>query len=254
MNPLLFGSRERPLFGIHSQPGSNRKRRGVVICPPWGPEYQRAHRACRHLGERLTERGWDVLRFDYYGTGDSGGASNEVTLRGCVQDTLSAIEELCALADVRRVMLVGLRLGGAVAHLASAASRAVDRLVLWDPVTDGKGYLEEMGADTDANEAAHVAGFPMSPALRAEIRALEPRHMPAVATATLVVSSVEQPAHVELVSRMREGQPGAQLVVRPGPSAWAEEAALGVGAIPVEVLSHIVEWAESPVTGAESSS
>lgn len=166
-----------------------------------------------------------------------------MTLEGAVADTLAAVDELCALAEVRRVTVVGLRLGAAIAHRAASTSRAVDRLVMWDPVADGAAYLRELGAPAGAaHNAAAVGGFPMSARLRAEIDALRPDAFDPVPARVLVVSSDGAEKHGRLAARVGTADRPASVESRPGPTAWADQAALGVGAIPTEALAHIVEW------------
>ena len=56
---------EHALFGFfHPAVGVSRAT-GVVLCPPVGADLVRAHRALRHLAERLARAGFDVLRFDF---------------------------------------------------------------------------------------------------------------------------------------------------------------------------------------------
>src|SRR4051812_14593525 len=68
----------RYLFAWH-HPAQPAKRRGaaVVLCPPLGSDYVGVYRVWRTLAERLAALGFDVLRFDYQGTGDSAGDSAE---------------------------------------------------------------------------------------------------------------------------------------------------------------------------------
>ena len=68
-----FGPEEGPLFGWLHWPDDGTARAGVVVCPPSGYEAVCAHRTLRVVAERLAERGFAVLRFDYDGTGDSAG-------------------------------------------------------------------------------------------------------------------------------------------------------------------------------------
>jgi pimeloyl-ACP methyl ester carboxylesterase len=96
-------------------------------------------------------------------------------------DIAAAIREIRNKRGVRQICLVGLRLGGALAALAGAARRDLDGLVLWDPVINGRTYLEEMSAlhqerlrilfrdapqDTPkAERPTEIIGFPLTPAL-----------------------------------------------------------------------------------------
>ena len=243
MNPVLFGTRERQLFGVHTPAMGARKRHGVVICPPWGLEYERAHRACRQLGERLAARGYDVFRFDYYGTGDSGGGASDVTFDGCVSDAITAVDELCALAGVRRVTLIGLRLGAAVAAHAAARTRAAARLVLWDPISDGRAHIQEVnGAARVAPDGRWVGGHLLTRDFQKEIEALTPAALATAAQPTLVIASAERTDHEELVRALEATGEPVERIVLPNPPTWVEQAALGVGAIPVDILDHIADW------------
>src|SRR5690606_4717969 len=95
MTPLYFGDRSRRLFGVYSpgHAGAGRAR-GAVLCAPWGPEYLRAHRSLAQLGKWLNEAGVHVLRFDWYGTGDSAGDMSDARLDGWLDDLGQAIDEL----------------------------------------------------------------------------------------------------------------------------------------------------------------
>src|SRR4029077_14090262 len=154
---------------------------------------------------RLSAAGFHVLRFDYFGCGDSAGEDHEGRLQRWRADIAAAIEEIEALSSSSRVALVGLRLGATLAP--SAAPPSVQRRLLWDPVLDGRRYLAEMTAAHDVwmREHARVRtdrgpqptpdqrlGFPLPPALRAEIEAVEPGHLRA-ARALLIATEGDEP-------------------------------------------------------------
>jgi pimeloyl-ACP methyl ester carboxylesterase len=144
MKPIFFGPDARRLFGILSaRQNGGAARLGVVLCNPFGREAIRAHRLYRVIGERLSRAGCDVLRFDYFGTGDSNGADDQVDLAGFARDLVVAHEELVRRTGVTRVNWMGMRLGASVVQIAAAASPALPaRLILWDPVFDGRDYLD----------------------------------------------------------------------------------------------------------------
>jgi pimeloyl-ACP methyl ester carboxylesterase len=148
MIPFNFGADSRKLFGIlSSRSASMPPKIGVVLCNAFGRESIRAHRLYRVLAERLSRAGCDVLRFDYYATGDSAGEDREVDLDGFSADLLVAHAELKRRATVPAIVWVGMRLGAAVVQLAARAAPAdLARVVLWDPIGDGRDYLDLLRA------------------------------------------------------------------------------------------------------------
>lgn len=158
MSAFYFGSSDRPLFGVYHPPAERPVRRaGVLICNALGREYLRTHRTLRQLAIRLTEAGYHVLRFDYSGTGDSAGRGGDATLRRWEEDADLAADELEAIGGVRRIRVVGVRLGGAVAATLAADRSDVDDLALWDPVVRGDRYLAEVLDDGARAEEAIAA-------------------------------------------------------------------------------------------------
>lgn len=241
--PILFGSSERRLFGIYHPAVGRKKRRGAVICPPLGNEYLWAHRACRLLAERLSVCGIDVLRFDYFGTGDSAGEGVEVNLAGCIEDTLSAVREIKALSQVNEIALIGLRIGAAIGLSVSGASQNIQRLVLWDPVLQGIDYLEELTGKSSAQAVGDqfAKGFPLSKNLQDELLGLRPKKLQTNAQRILVVVSQESSQLVQLEGLV-ENTVQCEVEMRLNRPVWMEEADLGVGAVPVDILERIVEW------------
>ena len=156
LEPFFFGPGDRSLFGLLRRPPTPRGA-GVVLCAPHGHEFIRCHRALRELGHQLALAGFDVLSFDYHGTGDSGGDYEDATLPGCVQDTGAAIDALVARAAPRFIAVLGLRVGGAVALAAVDGRGDVQALALWDPVVAGVDL-----ADDNARIAALQALPPLA--------------------------------------------------------------------------------------------
>ena len=142
MSAFLFGSSAQPLFGYHHAPRGNGAG-AVVICSSWGSEYTYAHHALRVLAKRLAEQGRHVLRFDYSGQGDSWGDTTDADVDRWITDTATAMEELRAISGHAVVDVVGLRIG-ALAAAACAGTPGVGRVVLWDPVLDGREWMRQL--------------------------------------------------------------------------------------------------------------
>src|SRR5262245_51695397 len=108
--PFYFGSPSHALFGCYHVPQARPRREcGVVLCHSLGDEYIRFHRAYRQLAVRLSQVGFPVLRFDFYGCGDSSGASEEMEVQRWLADIVAAVAEIRHRSGVAKVCLVGLR-------------------------------------------------------------------------------------------------------------------------------------------------
>lgn len=184
MVPLYFGTSSARLFGVyHPAVSAQHRSCGVVICAPFGHEYIRAHRLLRQLAVQLSRSGFHVLRFDYLGCGDSAGEPHDGSPSQWLTDIATAIDELRETSEVRRVCLVGLRLGATLAAAAADRRDDVEAVVLWDPILDGGRYLEELqilqrswlsdrpGSRMFAfkRRVSEVIGFPITDAMRAEL-------------------------------------------------------------------------------------
>lgn len=189
MQVLYFGERDKALFGAYHPPITrNARKAGVVLCYPFGAEYLRSHRAFRQLAKALSLSGFHVLRFDYFGTGDSAGQGEELSVEQALEDLSTAVQELRDMAFVRRVSLVGFRLGATLAAYATSRIRDVDALVLWDPVVNGEAFVREVierendREDPVAGSCAWpgrecpvvgVSGFPLTDRLVQEVSELD---------------------------------------------------------------------------------
>jgi len=256
MTPLFFGTRRRRLFGVYTPGRAGGRTRAAVICPPFGQEYLRSHRALRQLGALLAAAGYHVLRFDYHGTGDSGGDLPEASLAGWREDIATAIDELRDTSGATRVTLVGLRLGAALAaETAARRRREVDGLVLWDPVLHGTEYVEALLDDTVPRLDQHerpvpraaggheVVGFALTEPMAAEMRAIDLAPLRAALPArTLAVAS--EPAlfaRLQAWAAPADGE-SPQLAHVPNEPEWRVDVDMP-GVLPVRVMQHIVEWA-----------
>ncbi|MET0935692.1 MAG: alpha/beta hydrolase [Luteibacter sp.] len=141
--PFFFGA-DAGLFGMYHAPALS-LRRAVLMCPPLGQDLIRSHRLYRQLAQALAAQGQAVLRFDYHGTGDAAGSSADVDWDRCVDDTVTAADELRRRSGVDRVIAFGARLGGSIALAATARARFTE-VIAWDPVLDGSDYVAALDA------------------------------------------------------------------------------------------------------------
>lgn len=119
-----------------------RPTKGIVLCAPYVNEDFKVYRILFNLCRHLAEKGYASLRFDYAGTGDSGGAFEDAEPQDWIRNVVDAVGILSQKCPETPVVLVGCRLGAVWAMLAAEQlGRDVCGVVLWDPVFDVKNYL-----------------------------------------------------------------------------------------------------------------
>jgi alpha-beta hydrolase superfamily lysophospholipase len=136
----LAGTRT-PLYVFGHCPA--RVRGAVVIVAPFAEEKKAAQRALVEAARDLTEAGWDVLRCDLSGTGDSGGEHATADLATWLADVRTALACQRSRYPGLPLCVIGLRLGAALAWLAADGEHPVDQLVLWEPVVNGESYMRQ---------------------------------------------------------------------------------------------------------------
>jgi len=128
--PFHFGNPQRQLFGIRHDAATPRDQ--VLACAPLLQEAMRTHRALWALAEALAVQGVSTLRFDWYGSGDSGGRGADLAFDGMLEDLDAATGQCEAPPRLLALRTASLPV---LAH-ATARGRPV-RLVLWDPLLSG---------------------------------------------------------------------------------------------------------------------
>ena len=139
-----FG-RENDLFGVLHRPEVmlSEAPEAVLICAPVGQEFVRSHFVLNNLSRLLSAQGVPVLRFDYYGCGDSFGDHEETSFARWREDVIAAYDELKKRTHAAKVVGIGMRLGATL--LCNAIDQIdLSQVILCDPVIDGAKYLEEM--------------------------------------------------------------------------------------------------------------
>ncbi len=256
--PFFFGPPGKALFGNYheSAPGQDRDC-GILLCAPAGQEYIRSHRAFRQLALRLSRVGFPVLRFDYYGCGDSSGDDDQGTLSQWLADVAAASAELKKRSGADRLCLMGLRLGGALALLAAARRDDVAGLALWEPAINGQAYVAELAIQhrdalwryfakpeqqANGHQSAELLGFPLTDSMLADLEKLDllgARRKPAAQT--LILESDDSALARQLGDHLRGlGSQVAHQII-PSPRIWAEDPDKAL--VPHPVLQAIVTWA-----------
>jgi exosortase A-associated hydrolase 2 len=187
LQPAFLHSPSGRLFGVYhrGQDGSE-ARPALVFVPPFAEEMNRSRRMVALQAQAFAAAGIDSLILDLFGTGESAGDFRDARLALWLDDIAVAAAWVERQGNTL-AGLWGLRLGALLA--AAAAQREPDRfrrLLLWQPVTDGKVMLtqflrirvaasmveggaaektEQLRAQFAAGAAVEVAGYEVAPEL-----------------------------------------------------------------------------------------
>lgn len=265
MTPFFFGAAQRRLFGaFHMGEGAPSAGAAVLLCNPFGQEAIRTHRLYRVLADRLARSGVAVMRFEYFGTGDSAGEDVDGELEGWSDDVVAAHQELIRRSMAGRVFWMGGRLGAAIAlrtlpHLTGE----VERLVVWDPVVDGEGYgrllktrhaerLKEVFLRNDPSWRASIdaqvdsllaeaSGFPVSPLLGDQLASLQPTGLNV--PRSLELRALVDPDDASVLAWLRRQQDrGVSVHEMPMKRTfdWMEHEAAHGALVPAQALQHLL--------------
>jgi pimeloyl-ACP methyl ester carboxylesterase len=145
--PHVFGSEQHLVGWYHPPMAAQARDLGIVICGPQGYDELCVHWSLRNLAQRLAEIGLPTLRFDYAGTGDSLGDDRQAGRVAAWQASVhQAIDELKVRAGVKRVALLGVRLGATLAATVAAQRDDIEAVAFYGPSLSGRQYVRELKA------------------------------------------------------------------------------------------------------------
>lgn len=260
MNQFFFGSAASPLYGVHHEPTSTARRQAaVLVCYPIGREYMRCHRALVRFCDRLSASGYHVLRFDYFGTGDSAGDNGDGNVDQWVANTRMAAQELRDIAGTERISILGVRLGAAIATLAAAMEKEVDTLLLWDPVVDGNSYLDQLlemhsafvtdldrfprgrdsGPDLSGDE---LVGMTCPPTMRQSIQGIDMTRIgPVDANMVYIIGTTEHSGFADMQRHLEHDNVKSEYILVDENPSWYALSELGVVMMPHKVLHKMAQ-------------
>lgn len=265
MKPFYFRNSGKSLFGIYHPPSSERALRcGVVICHPIGHEYIHGYRALRQLAHQLARAGFPVLRFDYYGCGDSAGDTVEGSLPQWIDDIRAAVKEVQSRGAVSKICLIGARMGATLSVLVGGERSDVETVVLWDPVVNGKRYLYDLIAQQQEwldqrptmiqpsgpqEQILEVLGFPINAALKEAIEQVDLLNLK-VRPAKRVLTLESDKTHdgLQLSAHLKEAGTESEYQHISMPRVWLRRAVGDNVVVPTPILRAIVDWVSRVTT------
>jgi len=247
--PTFFPDGEGPLYGVlHPAEVALEGAPAALLCPPAALEYAATHRALRVLAERLAAAGMPALRFDWRGTGDSWDSEGgrPPTLDEWREDLGTAAAWLLDATGSSRVVLIGVRLGAALALLEADRACRVRDLVLWSPVVTGDEQIGDLEASlrrVRREVVGEVERDPPDPALPLPegVATLDLRQAAPSGVARILLVDEEEEGTMELVRGLRRGGVDVEVRTTPDSGLWRDHDDVEQR-VPSRTLDLIVDW------------
>jgi exosortase A-associated hydrolase 1/exosortase A-associated hydrolase 2 len=286
--PFFLETADGPRFCLFHPP-AGACRGALVYLHPFAEELNRTRRMAAVGARRLAAQGVAVLQIDLHGCGDSAGDFGDASWESWKRDVAAACAWLRARAGCP-VGLWGLRLGALLAlDCARDPAIAPERLLLWQPVTNGANYLtqflrlrlagdllqdkgqekaggtEALRSSLRAGDSLEVAGYRLAPALALPIDTLDGSKLapscPVIwCELTAAPDRPLPPAAARVAAAWREQGTKVDVHLAQGPQFWAtpeiEEApalADTTAALWEEIAAVTAQPAAAPQVDAQAS-
>lgn len=129
---VSFQSDRITLRGIRHVPnGSAGNGVGVVFLHGWSGCRLGPHRMFVKTARRLAQQGYDCLRFDFGGRGESDDGHVAASIKSMTADARAAKSFLVSRGGIKKIIFLGICSGGKVAIAAAVEDADDDGLVLW---------------------------------------------------------------------------------------------------------------------------
>jgi exosortase A-associated hydrolase 1/exosortase A-associated hydrolase 2 len=169
IRPLLIAGARGPLNALYYEPRISAGLGDILFIPSFGEELNRCRSMVSMQARLLADLGIGTLILDPYGTGDSSGAHCDATWATWRDDLRLGIEWLRREANGCST-LWGARLGAIMASDLACADPGIERLLLWQPVLQGKVFYNQFLRIRVAAEMDQPNGIKTTDELRRRAR------------------------------------------------------------------------------------
>jgi alpha/beta superfamily hydrolase len=247
--PQFFANRDNQrLFSVLHRPHTSAARDlAVVFCAPLFEEKLWSHRVLVNFARHLAACGVGVLRFDYFGDGESDGRFEDASVASRLRDIADALKFCREQMKTRTVCLLGLCYGATLALFAGLDPElAVAAVVAWSPVIDGERYINDiLRAHLSAQLVVHRKVIHDREALIGQILANQPVNIEGYEIGRELYSQMRE---VDLLAKLREAN-RPLLVQQIAPherveSQYAALATLGNTAVQFEMINELKFWTQ----------
>ncbi|MFZ6751080.1 hydrolase 2, exosortase A system-associated [Undibacterium sp. Ren11W] len=127
----------------HSIENKAKVQRAILLVPPFAEEMNKSRHMLSKLARTLASHGYAVLLIDLQGCGDSQGEFRDCSWENWLHDLAMAYMYLCQRTQLP-ISLLGVRLGALLAlDFLKVGNYPIDQLILWQPVINGRQFLNQ---------------------------------------------------------------------------------------------------------------
>lgn len=253
--PLFIDAGNRRLYAVYYPAAGEPRRRNVVYCPPFGQEHVRLYRALHESALRMSRSGFDVLRFEFSGTGNSLDPDDAICIDMWHEDLIAAVNKVIELSTFSTTSMFAIRMGTVVALHHSNHQPAFRQLALFDPILSGADYVAEL--DTlhtnmceQSNKFLHpsgklaltdseLAGHSVTPELLGDLASWQLEQV--ISEAPCPVHVVFSQPNVFSDARSIFDKTGGDVCLEPYACNWRDAGALEAIINPKRCLEHLEE-------------
>jgi hypothetical protein len=134
---------DRRIF-LHVHCPANSNGQAFIFLNPILDEKKKSQKFQVDTARKICALNYYVIRFDYYGTGDSGGESFEFDFYEALKDMQYLTEHMRKKYALAAFKILGIRLGADLAAIIAAKGEFISDLFLIEPVSNGLRYLTEL--------------------------------------------------------------------------------------------------------------
>ncbi len=225
IEPLYFGQPDRALCGFWHATAVN-QHDPLLICAPLLQDGIVSYRSLWVLAESLSTRGMPCLRFNWFGSGDSAGSSEQLRFESLLQDLKYADQEITRRMPARKTRrILAIRSAALPVLQYAAASDDPLELWLWEPELNGaelvtrwqamhKSQLSEVGRYLEAKPLAddsECLGFKIDNVFLAQLAEFQTQSLQIASTVTVYIANPSSDSTADLFVAI---QRAAGLVVK----------------------------------------
>lgn len=139
--PFYIAADDQQLYAVYYPAVGAPRNENVLFVPGFGQDQVRLYRASHDSAMRLSRDGFNVLRFDYRGTGNSSDPSTSFSLTAWQADLAAAAEEVKEISGCHKTAAICSRIGSLV---MTAHPESFGKTAFFDPVISGAEYVETL--------------------------------------------------------------------------------------------------------------